>query len=121
MPEERDAEMLGVPVFRIRVNDEGYWSFMHDRFPADDPDGHAEMCALPNVDPGRWHAEPAAVAIAEVVEAGKTLRSVIATADEVDDGSGADLGNYMTHLANAEQALWTALDNLDAALGGGHA
>lgn len=95
------------------------WADGNDGFDYLEDDGHE----YPNMksERGRWHSEPAAVAIAEVVEAGKTLRSVIATADEVDDGSGADLGNYMTHLANAEQALWTALDNLDAALGGGHA
>lgn len=99
--------MSGVAVFRIRVNDEGYWSFMHDRFPDDDAE-RREWHAMPNVDPGRWFPMPVAAALVAVAEA--TALVVDAALDMADRQAEFASDEYVEKFA----ALIHARDRLDA-------
>lgn len=97
---ERDAEMLGVPVWRETT-----------RIDVDREVSEFTEWMVDGAEPGRWHAEPVAVAIVEVAEAAKEWH--IASHEVNPARMSPD------RIVIARRRLMRAIDNLDAALGGG--
>lgn len=89
--EERDAEMLGVPVWRYRGFAELWCYAATDNLDAIEDVG----------EPGRWHAEPVAVAMVDHIRA-------------LEDWIAADL-----HGGEAGKRVAETKARLDAALGEG--
>lgn len=100
--EERDAEMLGVPVWRYRGFAELWCYAATDNLDAIEDVG----------EPGRWHAEPVAVAMVEAVEAARAYRAF------AQPRQHTMTPETIAEWHRIKDALYGSLDNLDAALGG---
>lgn len=97
---ERDAEMLGVPVWRHPTRDPA----------ADAFSANGLQCR--DCEPGRWYAEPVAVAMVEAVEAARAYRAF------AQPRQHTMTPETIAEWHRIKDALYGSLDNLDAALGG---